>query len=94
MKCVGDFKFKGLTKRDGGVFTNEKGQEIPYKESYALKVDELTENGIYERIFKIASDSELLKEFEGIEPYTDIVIEFDVNIFGNRITVVPVAVSN
>ena len=54
MKCVGKFKFKGLVKREGGSFTNDRGQEITYKESYLLKVDESTENGIYERGFEKA----------------------------------------
>ena len=92
MKCVGKFKFKGLTKKDGGSFTNDRGQVINYKESYSLKVDENTEKGIYERVFKVASDSSLLDQLFKIQPYQDITIEFDINIYGNRIVVVPVAI--
>ena len=69
MKCKGNFKFKGLQKRDGGVFKNNKGEEIQYKESYVIKADEETENGIYERSFKIAVDSPLVKDLKDLELY-------------------------
>ena len=92
MKCVGKFKFKGLTKKDGGSFTNDRGQVIQYKESYSLKVDENTEKGIYERTFKVASDSSVLDQLMKLQPYQDITLEFDINIYGSRITVVPVAI--
>lgn len=92
MKCVGKFKFKGLTKKSGGSFTNDRGQVIDYKESYALKVDENTEKGIYERVFKISSDSVLLEQLFKLQPYQDITLEFEINIYGSRITVVPVAI--
>lgn len=93
MKCKGNFKFKGLQKRDGGVFKNNKGEEIQYKESYVIKADEETENGIYERQFKIAIDSPLVKVLEGLEVYDDIEIEFDVKIYGSRISVTPTSVN-
>lgn len=92
MKCVGNFKFKGLTKREGGSFTDSNGKVINYKESYSLKVDEQTENGIYERQFKVAIDSPLIPELSTFELYDDITLEFDVKIFGSKITVIPVRV--
>lgn len=92
MKCQGQFKFKGLTKRDGGEFKNSNGDVIKYKESYSLKVDEQTENGIFERQFKIAIDSPLVNDLSGYELYDNITIYFDVKIYGSRITVIPVAV--
>lgn len=91
MKCVGDFKFKGLIKRDGGSFTDTTGKVINYKESYSLKVDEQTENGIYERQFKVAIDSPLVAELKALELYDDITLDFDVKIYGTRINVIPVA---
>ncbi len=91
MKCVGNFKFKGLMKREGGSFTDANGKVINYKESYSLKVDEQTENGIFERQFKIAIDSPLVAELSALELYDDITIDFDIKIYGNRITVIPVA---
>lgn len=92
MKCVGNFKFKGLTKRSGGEFKNENGDIIKYSESYSLKVDELTDNGVFERTFKIALDNPILKGFEGLELYDDITIEFNLVIFGTKISVIPVSV--
>lgn len=92
MKCVGKFKFKGLTKRDGGSFTNDKGQEITYKSSYLLKLDEMTDDGIYERGFKIASDSELVAPLQKLQPYQDVTLEFDVILYTNSIKLVPIAI--
>lgn len=91
MKCIGKFKFKGLTRKDGGSFTNDRGQEITYKPSYSLKLDEMTEEGIYERIFKIADDSALVSSLQQLKPYQDITLEFDVILYANSIKLVPVA---
>lgn len=92
MKCQGKFKFKGLIKKDGGEFTNNKGQKITYDSSYQIKLDEITEKGIFERNFKISKDSDLVETLLIKKPYTDVTIEFDVNIFGNTVKVVPVAI--
>ena len=51
MNCLGKFKFKGLNQKDGGEFTNSRGEKLTYKPSYQLKLDELSENGVNERIF-------------------------------------------
>ena len=85
MKCQGKFKFKSLTKKDGGSFTNNKGQVITYRPSFSLKVDELTENGIFERIFKISEDSPLLNSLVNFKPYDDIVLDFDVKFYASGI---------
>lgn len=93
MKCIGDFKFKGIEKRDGGKFTNTKGDEITYKESYLIKLDELSEEGkIYNRDFKIPIDSPLVEPLLITKPYTDITLEFDIKIYGNNIRCIPVAI--
>lgn len=94
MKCVGKFKFKGLVKREAGSFTNDKGQEINYSESYLLKVDESTDKGIYERGFKIPSDSDLVIPLSKLQPYQDITLEFEVNFYSNSVRVVPIAIKN
>lgn len=94
MKSVGKFKFKGLVKKDGGKFVNAKGEEIVYKESYSLTLDEETENGIYVRTFKIATDSVLVPKLLQYKPYQDIVLEFDVTFYGNSIKVIPTAIQN
>ena len=93
MKSLGKFKFKEIQKVDGGTFTNSKGDEITYNDSYKIKVDEMTNNGIYERVFKIPIDSPLVREFAELKPYTDITIEFDINIYGSKVSVIPVAIN-
>lgn len=92
MKCRGNFKFKAMTKRDAGEFTNNNGELIKYNESYSLKVDEITNEGIYERTFRVATDSSIIKALENAKPYDDIVIEFDVKFYNNRNSVIPVAI--
>lgn len=92
MECRGKFKFKQLVRREGGEFKNSKGDIISYKESYALKVDELTDNGIYERTFKIPVDSEIVQELLIKKPYSDITLVFDIIFYGNSIKAVPTAV--
>ena len=94
MKCIGKFKFKGLVKKDGGSFTNDRGQDITYKPSYLLKLDEETENGIYERGFKVADDSSLVPSLLQLKPYQDITLEFDVILYNSSIKLVPIAIKN
>lgn len=92
MKCRGKFKFKEITKRDAGAFTNSQGQQIKYDESYALKVDEKTEKGIQERTFKIQKDSPLVPELQKYEEYSDIILDFDVIFYNNSIRIIPTAI--
>lgn len=91
MKCVGEFKFKGLEKRDGGEFTNDKGQNIKYNESYILKVDESTQKGIYERKLKIdVNNTYLLDKLKLKKPYDPIKLVCDITFYGNSVKVIPV----
>ncbi len=84
-ECKGDFIFKSIEKRDGGTFTNENGKEIEYDASYRLKVDEITENGIDERIFKIPLKSrQLYEDLKALKHYDAIVLEFDI-VFSNSV---------
>lgn len=92
MKCQGKFKFKGLQKKSGGEFTNNKGQIIKYDDSYQILLCETTEKGIYDRAFKISKDSDLVEQLLIKKPFTDIVIEFDVQIYGNIIKIIPVSI--
>lgn len=92
MECKGKFKFKQLVKKEGGEFTNNNGQVISYKESYSLKVDELSENGICERTFKIPVESEIVQELLIKKPYSDITLTFEIFFYGNSIKAIPIAV--
>lgn len=90
MKCQGKFKYKGITKRDGGSFTNSRGQVINYGESYSLKVDELTDKGVQERIFKVAIDSPLIPQLAQKQLYDEILIEFDITLYSSGPKLTPV----
>ena len=91
MKSVGRFRFKGLEKRSGGSFTNERGQLINYSESYVLKLDEETELGIYERKLKFSADnSTLLGKVQNLAPYSKIDVTCDISFFGNNVKVTPI----
>lgn len=94
MKSQGNFKYKGLKRRDAGEFVNDKGEKIQYKESYQLKVDELTDSGVVERNFKIAIDSALVPQLANKPLYSDITLEFDVILYNTSARVVPVALVN
>jgi len=93
MKCRGKFKFKEIIKKDAGSFTNVQGQVINYDESYLLKLDEKTERGIQERSFKIPKDSPLIAGLQKYEEYTDIILDFDIQIFTNSIRIVPTGIA-
>ena len=91
MKAVGEFIYKSIEKRDGGSFTNERGQAVTYSESYLLKVDENKDGKIDERRLKIPKDNEILvQKFMRLDPYTRVKIEFDVQFYNNNIKVIPV----
>lgn len=86
MKCQGEFIFKTLTHREGGVFKTEEGEERKYSPAYILKVDELCENGeINERRFKITEDkNNLINSLKSLEAYQKISLEFNVVIYTTK----------
>lgn len=95
MRAKGEFVFKGLDKRDGGKFLNDKGKEISYGEAYILKVDEVTANDISERKLKVdANNTFLIDELKKLKPYDKITLECDVLLYQNSAKVVPVAVKS
>lgn len=87
MKCQGNFVFKTLTFRKGGIFRTDEGKEINYPSAYILKVDELKENGeIEERKFKITENKTLLiNSLKTIESYQKIILNFNIDIHSNKI---------
>lgn len=95
MKCKGEFVFKSVEKRDGGSFTNDKGQAVNYDMAYVLKVDELTQNGIYERKLKIdKANSVLLNKLQSLKPYEKINLICDVVLYGANAKVIPVDIDS
>ena len=94
MNCKGIFVFKELKKIEKGVFTNDKGEQIPYNESFKLKVDEISEQGINERVFKIAVDNtNCLNGLKNVNPYDKINIDFDLELYASGCRLKPLAIS-
>lgn len=94
MQCKGRFVFKELKKIEKGVFTNDKGEEIPYNESYKLKVDEISEQGINERVFKVATDNtNVLNGLVGVKPYQNIDIDFELGLYPSGARLTPLSVT-
>lgn len=93
MKCQGKFKYKGLKERKGGEFVNSNNEKVSYKACYLLKVDEQTNNGIYERTFKMDIDSPLVAVLSHIELYQDIILELEVQLYGSNVKLIPVNVT-
>lgn len=91
MKCQGNFRYRGIQRKDGGTFVNGRGQQISYKESYALKLDEDTDAGIMERTFKVPIDSPLIGQLSQKKIYDEVVLDFDVQIFNNAVKIIPVS---
>lgn len=95
MTSIAKMIYKSIEKKDGGEFVNDKGQKISYDESYTLKVDEQTENGIYERRFKIPKTNvSLVDTLKTLKPYDEITIKFDIQMFGNNVRIVPIGITN
>ena len=95
MKCKGLFKFKCIEKKEAGEFVNPQGQKIEYPAKYLLKVDEVGDDGIFERSFKVALDSDLIPQLSGIKPYTDVEIDFDLQfIKSGSISLTPISIKS
>ena len=73
MQAKGIFLFKSLERKDGGKFTNERGQLVDYAESYQLKVDENVNGVINERKLKVAINNDtLIQKLMKKQPYDKI----------------------
>ena len=92
MQCEGMFKFRGLTHVEAGSFINKNGETIQYNEGYKLKVDELTNYGLQERVFKLAPDNNLLPVLRQLNVYDDVHLLFDVIVYASGCRVIPVGI--
>lgn len=93
MKCQGNFKFRELKLVEAGSFVRD-GQKIDYGSSYRLKVDEITEKGVCERVFKISPENqELLNIVKGLRIYDDLVIIFDIVFYNANVRLTPTSIS-
>ena len=90
MTCKGLFAFKSLEVRKAGNF--KRGSEtVEYGESYILKVDELSKEGVFERKFKIdVKNQGLASALRELELYDKINITFEVNFFLSGVRLTPI----
>lgn len=94
MKTVGEFVFIEIKHVDAGSFINDKGENISYNASWKLRVNEFTEYGIKERIFKVSENNQsLLKDLQSLHAYDKIVLEFDVKLFATSCKLEPVSLT-
>ena len=91
MQAKGKFIFKSLQRKEGGKFTNDKGQEINYNASYELKVDENKNGVINERKLKIPeSNNILIEKLNKKNAYDSIDLLCDIDFYGSVAKVIPV----
>lgn len=94
MYCKGIVMYKGIEKREGGTFKNDKGQNVDYNSAYVVKFDEIVENKIDERKLKFPTSNKVLYEkFAKIRPYTQVEIVCDVVLMQNACRLVPIDVN-
>lgn len=90
MKCEGNFIYKGIEERKAGEFTNERGQVIKFDSAFKITLDEIDESKVKTRVFTFPKNNiELAEKFKDLKLYSDIIVAFDVLIFGNNVKLVP-----
>lgn len=88
MKCKGRFVYKSLMKRDGGEFTNDKGEKIVYEPSYVIKCDD--DEGNERRLKFPVTNEKLANKLRELSPYTQVIIEFDVALYSSNARLIPI----
>lgn len=95
MKAYGKLIYKSLEKRDGGEFTNDRGQNIKFDESYVLKVDENLDGSIGEHKLKVDKNNiGLVDQLKALKPYTEIELECNVVMYQNSCKLIPVSLKS
>ena len=90
MICEGNFVYKGIEKRDGGEFENDKGQLIKFDSCYQVTVDEIQDGKAEERKFKFPIKySSLYEQFKSLKLYQSVIISFDVELYKTNVKLVP-----
>lgn len=85
--------FKGISKRDGGEFTNDKGDVIKYEPSFIVKFDENINGDIVERRLKFPlTNKQLEHKLKELEPYSKFTLICDVQLFSGNAKVLPIDV--
>lgn len=95
MKCEGSFIFKGIEKRDGGEFTNERGQKIVFKPTYQISLDEIVNGKAEPRTFKFPADNQFLADkFKSLKLYAGVIVNFEIELYKTNIKITPYDVFN
>ena len=83
--------YKGVAKRDGGEFLNDRGEKIVYDPSYVVKVDEEVNGEIHERRLKFPiSNKNLYNKLNELDSYSKICLVCDVQLFSGNAKVLPI----
>lgn len=94
MYCKGVVMYKGIEKREGGTFKNDRGLDVNYDSSYVVKFDEIIENKINERKLKFPTSNKILYDkFASIRPYTQVEVVCNVVLMQNACRLVPIDVN-
>ena len=94
MKGSGELMYKSIEQRDGGTFTNDKGQNIKYDPCYILKVDNIEGSKIEELKIKIPTENRsLVEKLKSFPPYTKIKLDFVFEIKSNNVKIIPTEVT-
>ncbi|MCI9038532.1 MAG: hypothetical protein HFJ29_01405 [Clostridia bacterium] len=84
MKCNNEVVFKGIEERAGGVFRNDKGQDVKYDKAYIVRFDEEVDGDYQERKVKFSGDNtSLFTRFKALKAYDRINLIFDVVLVNN-----------
>lgn len=91
MKCEGEFVFKGIETKEGGEFTNERGQVIKYSPTNQIKLDEIRGTKTEERTFKFpVENKQLAEKFKSLRLYENIVVAFNIELYKTSVKLVPI----
>ena len=86
-----DVVFKGLSKREGGEFINDKGQKVTYDDSYVLKIDEEVDGEAFERRLKFPiTNKQLAQNLKNLEIYSKIKLICDVQLYTSSAKIIPI----
>lgn len=91
MKCEGEFVFKGIETKEGGEFTNDRGQVIKYSPTYQIKLDEVVGTKTEERTFKFPIENKPLAEkFKTLKLYENVIVAFNIELYKTSVKLIPI----
>lgn len=83
--------FKSVQLRDGGEFTNDKGELVKYPSSYVVVFDDNSSGDIKERRLKFPETNKTLyNKLSTLEAYSKITLLCDVQLYTANAKVIPI----